>query len=166
MQRRVENINTKNQSSVIEYSESDYLPYSDKKIFNLIADVARYPEFLPGWLSVDVISQTENFLSVKQKVGIPLVNWEFTSTAELDKPRYIHIFADDGPFRYLEIHWHIEPVTRTTCRVVLTVKADMSIQAMSMINTVLRQSIRSLLIHFSARAVEIYGQQHQLSSRG
>ncbi len=158
MQWQLENREVKNQSSVIEYSESDYLPYSDKKLFNLIADVEKYPQFLPGWLSVNIISKTDKHLSVRQKVGVPLINWEFNSTAELDEPRHIHIYANDGPFRYLDIHWHLESVTREACRVILTVKADIDLQAWSMINTVVRQSVRSLLIHFSARAREIYGQ--------
>lgn len=149
---------TQSNESVIEYTEIDYLPYSDKKIFNLIADVERYPEFLPGWLSVDVISRTDTLLSVTQKLGVPLVNWEFKSTAELDSPRHIHISALDGPFKHLDIHWNVEPVTRQTCRVTLTVNADLDSSARSILKVIIQQSIHSLLEHFAVRAMEIYGQ--------
>ena len=164
MQHKLENRFANDHSSVIEYSESDYLPYSDKKLFNLIADVERYPQFLPGWLSVNVLSRTDRTLTVRQKVGVPLVNWEFNSTADLDRPRHIHIYANDGPFRYLDIHWHLESITRETCRVMLTVKAEIDTETRSMIDAIVRQSVHSLLMHFSARAREIYSSWYSVSN--
>ena len=145
------------QPSAIEYSETDYLPYSDKKIFNLIADVESYPKFLPGWLSVHVISKTDKRLLVTQKVGVPLVNWEFKSSAEMEEPRHIHISAKDGPFRHLDIHWYLEAVAKEMSRVTITVNADIDTQVKSVLNIIVRQTIHSLLEHFSSRAREIYG---------
>jgi coenzyme Q-binding protein COQ10 len=157
MQRQQKNEFESPQSSAIDYTETDYFPYSDKKVFNLIADVERYPEFLPGWLSVNILSKTEAQLLVAQKMGVPLINWEFKSNAVLDPPRQIHILAEEGPFQYLNINWNVEPVTRDMCRVNLAVEAEIYLTARSILNLIVRQSIHSLLQHFALRARQIYG---------
>lgn len=147
----------KKDSSVIEYTETDNLPYSDKQLYSLITDVERYPEFLPGWLSVDVISRNESTIVAHQKIGVPLVNWEFESTAKLDQPRHVHVSAQDGPFHHLDIDWYLESVTRKITKVTITVEASMVLHARSILNTFLEKSVHSLLEHIAMRAQEIYG---------
>ena len=142
--------------SFIQYTETEYLPYSDKQIFNMIADVERYPDFLPGWLMVKIKSRNENSLTAHQKIGIPLFYWEFDSQAIFDEPRHVHVSAHDGPFHHLDIHWQLEPVTRQLTRVTITVEADFVPHARKLLDALVERSMHSLLEHFINRAHEIY----------
>ena len=147
----------KSDTSAIEYTETEFVPYSDKQLFNLITDVERYPEFLPGWMSVDVISRDETSIAARQKIGVPLFNWEFDSRVALDRPRHIHVSAQDGPFHHLDIHWYLESVTRQMTKLTITVEANMIEHARSILNTFVEKSVHSLLEHFVLRAQEVYG---------
>ena len=146
-------------ASSIEYTETESLPYSDKQLFDLIADVERYPEFLPGWLSVKIKSRSDTTISAHQEIGVPLFNWEFDSTATLDAPRHIHVTAQDGPFRHLDIHWYLEAKSRQLTQVTISVQADIVPHAKSLLNTIVEKSVHSLLEHFASRAREVYGEQ-------
>jgi len=143
--------------SAIEYTETEYLPYSDKQLFNLITDVEKYPDFLPGWLSVKVKFRDETTISARQKIGIPLFYWEFDSKAKLDEPRHIQILAQDGPFKHLDIHWYLESVTRQMTKVTISVQADIVRHARIVLNELIEKSVHSLLEHFAARANDVYG---------
>ena len=144
-------------TSLIKYRESEVLLYSDEQLFDLITDVKSYPEFLPGWLEVNVVSSDDRKITARQKIGMPFVNWEFSSVALLEKPHHVQIKSTDGPFKNLDIHWHIDPMTRSLSRVTLKVTADIDASVRSVWNIVIRQSVHSLLEHFKSRAKKVYG---------
>lgn len=144
-------------TSLIKYRESEVLLFSDEQLFNLITDVESYPEFLPGWLEVNVINRDGKRIYARQKIGMPFVNWEFTSVATLEKPHHVEITSTDGPFKDLDIHWHIDPMTKNLSRVSLKVTADIDASVRSVWNIVIRQSVHSLLEHFKTRAKKLYG---------
>lgn len=144
-------------TSLIKYKESDLLLFSGEKLYQLITDVERYPEFLPGWLSVKVIERSEAEIKATQKIGMPFVNWEFKSNVLLEKPRHVQITSTDEPFRQLDIHWNIEPMTQSLCRVTIRVNADIDSSVRPIWNVIIKQSVHSLLEHFNRRALDLYG---------
>lgn len=144
-------------ASQINYKESDLLLYSGKKLYQLITDVEKYPEFIPGWLSVAVYERGDKVIKARQKIGMPFVNWEFSSLALLEEPSHIQIVSTDGPFSHLDIHWFIQPMTQTLSRVTLRVTADIDSSVRPIWNVIIKQSVHSLLEHFKTRARQIYG---------
>lgn len=147
----------RSRTSLIKYRESEVLLYSDEQMFNLIIDVESYPEFLPGWLEVNVISRNSKQITARQKIGMPFVNWDFQSIAILEKPHHVQITSIDGPFKHLDIHWHIDAMTNNLSRVSLRVNADIDDSVRSVWNVIIRQSVHSLLEHFKTRAKKVYG---------
>lgn len=144
-------------TSLLKYKESDLLLYSGEKLYRLITDVERYPEFLPGWLSVKVTERNKNYIKARQKIGMPFVNWEFNSHALLEEPAHIQITSTDKPFRHLDIHWNIEPMTQSLSRVTIRVSADIDANVRPIWSVIIKQSVHSLLEHFNNRARELYG---------
>ena len=143
-------------ASLINYRESDLLLYSAAKLYRLITDVEKYPEFLPGWLSVTVKERSDRIIKASQKIGMPFVNWEFSSQALIEEPSHVQITSTDGPFRYLDIHWHIEPMTQSLSRVTIRVTADIDSKVRPIWNVIIKQSVHSLLEHFKERARKLY----------
>lgn len=78
-------------------------------VFDLVADVESYPEFLPGWRMARVVERQGNVWTVEQALGGRGFDWRFRTTATLDRPRSIHISSRDHPFRCLDQVWRFEP---------------------------------------------------------
>ena len=106
------------------YAVARTLPWSCEQLFDLAADVASYPEFLPGWVDVQILEQTAQRLRVRQRLGLGPVNHTFTSSAELQRPRQVLISTQEAPFQHLHIQWQFEEHMESGCRVSLAVELE------------------------------------------
>lgn len=140
------------------YAVARTLPWSCEQLFDLAADVASYPQFLPGWLEVRILEQAPQQLRVHQRLGIGPVNHTFTSSAELQRPRQVIISTTDAPFRHLHIQWQFEENGQTGCRVSLGVELE---TGGSVFETALAKlfdvTTPELIRRFEVRAADLYG---------
>src|SRR3712207_9074436 len=96
--------------------------HSPEQMFNLVADVERYPEFLPLCESLRVLRRSQSGEGVEtlvaaMSVGYKAVKESFTTRVSLDRPRLrIMVEYVDGPFKYLENRWTFKP-TPAGCEV-------------------------------------------------
>ena len=67
------------------------LPFTCEQIFDLAADIERYPEFLPGWISARILSRAVDQLEVEQVLGIGPARVQFRSRAVLHRPKQIAV---------------------------------------------------------------------------
>jgi len=143
------------------YAVDRILPWSCEQLFDLAADVASYPQFLPGWLDVRILEQTPQHLQVHQRLGIGPVQHTFTSSAELQRPRQVLISTTDAPFRHLQIQWRFEEAMQSGCRVSLGVELE---TGGSVFETALAKLFKvttpDIIVHFEVRARQLYGQAH------
>ena len=100
-------------------------PWQCQQLFELAADISRYPEFLPGWKQVTILRRSDNKLLVEQKVGLGPVNKPFVSEAELIPCKEVKVRSNDGPFHYLNIDWMFESLEEGGCQVCLHVDYEM-----------------------------------------
>lgn len=88
------------------HSEQRIVPFRPDQIFDLVADVARYPEFLPWCVGARVRSSEGNLIVADLMIGYKLVRERFTSKVTLDRAGLrIDTEFTDGPFKYLVNHW-------------------------------------------------------------
>lgn len=82
------------------------VPYTARQMYDLVADVERYPEFLPWCAALRVIERKENALTADMVVAYSVFRERFRSKVRLD-PEALRIEAHyvDGPFRNLENRW-------------------------------------------------------------
>lgn len=96
------------------HNESRTLPYSADQMFDLVADVGRYPEFLP-WCTAARIRSCKPCPEGEEMhadliIGFQLFRERFGSRVLLDRnARHIQTEYLDGPFRYLKSNWHFKP---------------------------------------------------------
>lgn len=81
------------------------LPYSAEQMFDLVADVARYPEFLPWVVGARVRSNTEHEMIADLLVGFNALREKFTSRVLKTRPLEIKVHYLDGPMRDLDNVW-------------------------------------------------------------
>lgn len=109
----------------MHYSDSTQLPYPCRQVFDLVADIECYPEFLPGWKQARILDRKDNRLYVEQQLQTGPAVFRFHSTALLEPCSRIQITADDGPFQDLLIDWCFTPGDAGQCRMSLELKLAM-----------------------------------------
>lgn len=91
------------------HSESRHLPYAPEQLFDLVADVGRYDEFLPWVVAVRVRSSSPVETVADLVVGFSAFKERFTSRVMKERPRRICVDYIEGPLKYLHNEWVFEP---------------------------------------------------------
>lgn len=99
------------------HSESRITVHPASLMFDLVADVERYPEFLPSWQCARVLNRDEQGYDTDQTVGMGLLARSFQTHTELERPRRIVVTSDDHVFRSFKINWAFEPLAEDRCRI-------------------------------------------------
>ena len=140
------------------YSENRRMPHTREQIFNLVADVESYHEFVPAWLTARVVERKGDELIVDQVVGVGAFPLEFVSHTSLKPPDRIRVVARDGPFRYLDINWEFEATSADSCLLRLSVDFELSSPLFEKALTLLfKRSLRQILRAFEKRAQHLSG---------
>jgi coenzyme Q-binding protein COQ10 len=93
-------------------------------MFAVVADVERYPEFVPGWVDARVRHRDGDRLIVEQVVGRGPLRWVLVSEARIRPCETIRIVGLSGPFRHLEVAWRFGADGPSQCTVGLELTAD------------------------------------------
>ena len=80
---------------------SRVLPYQPEQLFDIAADVERYPDFLPWWQSARITQRSGDVYHTDQEVGFGPFSQRFTTKTILRRPLEIEVTAIDGPFEDL-----------------------------------------------------------------
>jgi coenzyme Q-binding protein COQ10 len=92
-----------------KHSESRHLPYTPEQLFDLVADVRRYPEFLPWVVAVRIRSDSDTDMVADLAVGFRAIKETFTSKVIKQRPERIEIDYIEGPLKYLHNSWKFAP---------------------------------------------------------
>jgi coenzyme Q-binding protein COQ10 len=87
------------------HSETRRLPYSPEQMFDLVADVGRYAEFLPWVAAVRVRSNSPTEMVADLIVGFKALRERFTSRVHKQRPSHIHVDYLEGPLKHLSNDW-------------------------------------------------------------
>ncbi len=91
------------------HSEKRNLPYSPEQLFDLVADVKRYQEFLPWVAATRIRSNTETEMIADLVVGFRSLKETFASRVIKHRPERIEIDYIEGPLKYLHNSWKFAP---------------------------------------------------------
>ena len=142
------------------------LPYSTGLLFDLVADVERYPEFLPMWESAVVSDRTAYGYATEQTIHLGLATVKFHSMTALHRPTHIDVTSRDSFFRKFELRWEFRPVGRSACCVALTLSSETrSIWMQGVADMVLADATRDIVSAFEKRARDLYGPGAKLRAR-
>ena len=134
------------------------LPWDMPQMFELVADIERYHEFLPGWSPARITQREGNVLTVIQEIRVGVLRLEFESRAELQRPERLQIHSSAGPFRHFRLDWQFRPGLHAGCVVALEASMEMrSLLLEAAGNRLLDLMTRDILERFRARARALYG---------
>jgi coenzyme Q-binding protein COQ10 len=133
------------------------------QMFNLVADVEKYPEFLPLCESTRVRRRAQSgdgieTLVSEMSVGFKAIHETFTTRVTLDEPR-LRILVEyvEGPFSYLENRWTFKP-DPAGCAVEFYITYEFKSFALGMLmGSMFDRAFRKFAEAFEARADQVYG---------
>ena len=139
------------------HAERKILRYTPEQLFDLVADVRRYPEFLPWCVAARVISHSETELVADLTISFKMFRETFRSHVKLERPDRIHVRYLNGPFRYLNNHWQFFPHALGT-EVDFFVDFEFHSRLLqAVIGTVFNEAVRVMVRAFERRAMQLYG---------
>ncbi len=139
------------------HAEQRLLPYTPEQLFALVADIERYPEFLPWCVGARIRERRPNEIVADLIIGFRMFRERFTSRVTLDPPRRIDVAYTEGPFRYLNNHWIFEPAAGG-CRVDFFVDFEFKSRVLQKVIEVLfGEAVRRMVAAFERRAEQLYG---------
>ncbi|MEZ5692280.1 MAG: type II toxin-antitoxin system RatA family toxin [Altererythrobacter sp.] len=134
------------------------LPYSAQQMFDLVADVGRYGEFLPWVVATRVKSDNGHEMIADMLVGFKSLREKFTSRVEKQRPDVIKVHYVDGPLKDLDNEWRFRPVEADACEIDFSVDFTFR-NAMfeKLAGQYFDKAFRKMVDAFEARAAELYG---------
>ena len=138
--------------------ETRRLPYSAEQMFDLVADVDKYPQFLPWVVATRVRSRTEEELVADMLVGFKALREKFTSRVELSRPTRLEVHYVDGPMRDLDNLWQFRDLPEGGCEVDFSVDFTFRNKMFEMLaGQYFDRAFRKMVTAFEERAESLYG---------
>jgi len=144
---------------MLQHIEQRKLPYTPEQMFDLVADVGRYQEFLP-WCIASRINrrESERVFYADLVVGYKMFRERFSSKVVLDRPDEISIEYLKGPLKNLKNRWKFIRKADGTCLIDFSVEFEFSNVALqTLANMFFNEVVKRMVGAFEARARELYG---------
>ncbi len=145
------------------HREHRHMPYSAEQIYDLVADVARYPEFLPWTAAARIRSRKPieggEEIEADLVISFKVFRERFGSRVQLyPEAGRIDTTYLDGPFKYMISHWEMKPADDGGCIVDFSVDFEFRNPMLQrLIGVVFDQAMRRVVGAFEARAKRLYG---------
>lgn len=139
-----------------EVIRSALVPLPAERLYGLITDIERYPQFVPGCTRAHIESQQAQEVIATLGVRRGALNTEFTTRNVLEPNRSVTMTLVRGPFKTLEGVWSVKPLGESGCEVSLRLRFEFSNRlAGAMLTPIFEDTAKSLVDAFVARAREL-----------
>lgn len=138
--------------------------HSADDMFRLVADVERYPKFLPLCEDLKLKRRErrdgKKVLIATMVVGYKLIRESFTTEVILDsEARTIVVHYLDGPFSFLENRWTFRPLTAKSCEIDFYIAYSFRSRLLErLMGGLFDKAVRHYTTAFEQRADAIYGE--------
>jgi coenzyme Q-binding protein COQ10 len=146
------------------YSTTRRVRHSAAKMFDLVADMDKYPQFVPLCQSLRVRSRKEKSEGVsvvvaEMTVAYKLIRQTFVTRDTLDRPNLtIVVEYLEGPFSHLRNRWVFHPTGENSCEVEFFIDYEFrSLTLGVLMGAMFDTAFRKFAVAFEQRADKIYG---------
>jgi ribosome-associated toxin RatA of RatAB toxin-antitoxin module len=135
--------------------------HSDQAMFDLVNDVASYPQFMQGCQTAEVFEHTEQQMVARLDLKKGGVKTSFMTRNRLQAPSEIEMSLEDGPFKSLKGVWRFKALTPQACKVSLDLEFEFNSTAVGLAASKLFSSMANELVDsLCRRADQIYGNKN------
>jgi coenzyme Q-binding protein COQ10 len=141
------------------HSETRHLPYTPEQVFDLVADVKRYQEFLPWVTATRIRSDSETLMIADLVVGFRALKETFASRVTKDRPNAVRVEYVEGPLKYLHNSWSFRPDGAGGTHVDFCVDFAFKSRIFeTLAGQMFDRALRRMIGAFEDRARELYGE--------
>lgn len=140
------------------HAEKRLLPYKPEQMFDLVAGVDKYPQFLPWCLASRITKREGDVFYADLVIGYKMVREKFTSRVTALRPDHIHVEYLSGPMKRLSNHWRFIGNADGTCTIDFYVDFEFKNPFFqNLMGLFFEKAVRKMVAAFEARAKELYG---------
>ena len=110
--------------TVIE--RSALLAHSVEQVFDLVADIERYPEFLKGCVGADILKRDDDQVTATLRLSRAGISHGFTTQNRMQRPHRIDLALVDGPFSHFAGHWSFLALGDDACKTTLQLHFELA----------------------------------------
>jgi coenzyme Q-binding protein COQ10 len=137
------------------HREARLIPAPREIVFDLVADVERYPEFLPLWQHARIYQREHDAYLTEQEIGLGPIRERFRTRTELRRPDRIDVTSDDALFRAFRICWSFQPAPSGSQASIALTWEVRSRRLQAAIDLLLPTVARTMVDAFQRRAAEV-----------
>jgi coenzyme Q-binding protein COQ10 len=142
------------------YAENRHLPFTPQQLFDLVADVERYPDFLPWVVETHVSRRDRNMVWVDMVIGTAFIQRRFASKAKLDPPHHIEVVNRDDLFERYKQTWTFKPAEDGGTLVEFQVEYVFRSRTLQILmGAFLEEAAKSMVSAFQRRARAVYSRR-------
>ena len=139
-------------------ARSAAVPFSAPDMFGLVADIERYPRFLPWCRSATVHARTPTVVTASLEIARGPFRKSFTTRNLMVDAERIDIELVDGPFSHLDGRWSFDGTAAQGCKVGFEMRFEISNRVLARVLAPLFEEIaRTMVDAFGRRAYQVYG---------
>ncbi|MBA3479923.1 MAG: type II toxin-antitoxin system RatA family toxin [Lautropia sp.] len=134
------------------------VPFPAARMFDLVAEVEEYPEFLPWCGGTQIHQRTEEGMVATIRIAYRGLSQSFTTENRHDRPNRIELTLRDGPFSRLHGVWTFKAITPQACRIDLELDYEMRSGLIAqLLGPVFEQIAQTMVDAFVDRAEALAG---------
>lgn len=135
------------------------VPYSARRMFELIERVEDYPLFLPWCRATTLVSRTDDCVSATVEVGLRDLHVNVTTRNEKRAPEFMSIMMEGGSFRHFYGEWNLHPLGDAGCHVHFMLRYALPLRAESLGGSLIDRAADRMVDAFVRRADAVFAAQ-------
>ncbi|NQV83158.1 MAG: type II toxin-antitoxin system RatA family toxin [Rhodospirillales bacterium] len=144
------------------HAEKRLIHHAPQQMFDLVADIEKYPEFLPWCVATRIREKGQedgtDMLIADMVIGYKVFREKFSTKVLCQAPQRIDVTYFDGPFKYLTNHWVFEAQGNDACMIDFYVDFEFKSRFFqAAIGTVFNEAVKRMIQAFEKRADALYG---------
>lgn len=140
----------------LHYAIDRNLLHPCETLFDIAADVEKYPEFLPGWVAVRTRRTGSAVYETDQVLKFGPIRERFESKTYMEPPQRIRVVSHSRTFKHFEVNWRFEPLDDGGCCVHLDSHVGFkSRYVKKVVGVIFPRTVDDVLAAFERRADEI-----------
>jgi coenzyme Q-binding protein COQ10 len=140
------------------YRETMLVPYSREQLFDLVADVEKYPQFLPWCRAARIHERGEGYMVAELVIAFKGIRESYTSRVDLRRPEAIDVTMVKGPFHHLVNHWRFSEAEDGQTRIEFDLDFRFSSRWLeTLIGALFSRATEKMVTAFRGRADQLYG---------
>ena len=139
------------------HAEERIFPYTSEQLFHIVADVEKYPEFLPWCMASRITDRQEGYFLADLVIGYKMVREKFGSKVSITPNSLIHVEYLSGPMKYLSNYWKFKDLDDGRCKVDFYVDFEFKNPILqSVISAFFHEAVKRMVKAFEDRAKALH----------